>query len=356
MSASTASPRVAREALVLGVFAAIVLTMPFWLPLIGGYEALATKIVIWALFALGFDILLGFTGFLSFGHAAFFGTAAYTTGLMLKHFTADIIPVLLVSVGVTMVLAVVIGFLTLRRSGIYFSILTLAFGEMLWAAVLSIFSDWTGGDNGLTMTTNPVLLGLPMQGLNIFYVCAVLLVVGFAAARQLRRSPFGLMLQSIKENPMRLEYTGINVMAYKMMAFIISGLYAALAGSLMVIYEPYVATEYMHWTTSGEVVIMAVIGGVNTLVGPMIGAFFMLYFENVVQSLLGAQWHLVLGVIFVLIVIFLPGGFVDGARRLRDAAGRVSGTRREGAGRTVDDSAQENREHRQPLSPQGERQ
>jgi branched-chain amino acid transport system permease protein len=318
MSAPTAtSSGLAREALVLGVFAAVVLTMPFWLPLVGGYQALATKIVIWALFALGFDILLGFTGFLSFGHAAFFGTAAYTTGLMLKHFTADIIPVLLVSVGVTMVLAVVIGFLTLRRSGIYFSILTLAFGEMLWAAVLSIFADWTGGDNGLTMTTDPVLLGIPMVDLNVFYVCAVLLLIGYAAARQIRRSPFGLMLRSIKENPMRLEYTGVNVMAYKMMAFIISGLYAAVAGSLMVIYEPYVATEYMHWTTSGEVVIMAVIGGVNTLIGPMLGAFFMLYFENVVQGVLGAQWHLVLGIIFVLIVIFMPGGFVEMARRLR---------------------------------------
>lgn len=328
MSAPTASSSgLAREALVLGVFAAVVLTMPFWLPLIGGYQALATKIVIWALFALGFDILLGFTGFLSFGHAAFFGTAAYTTGLMLKHFTADIIPVLLVSVGVTMVLAVVIGFLTLRRSGIYFSILTLAFGEMLWAAVLSIFSDWTGGDNGLTMTTDPVLLGLPMEGLNVFYVCAAILLVGYAAARQIRRSPFGLMLRSIKENPMRLEYTGVNVMAYKMMAFIISGLYAALAGSLMVIYEPYVATAYMHWTTSGEVVIMAVIGGVNTLIGPMLGALFMLYFENVVQGLLGAQWHLVLGIIFVLIVIFMPGGFVEMARRLRGAVGARSGKR-----------------------------
>jgi branched-chain amino acid transport system permease protein len=332
-----------REALVLGVFALIVLLLPFWLPLLGGYEALATKIVIWAIFALGFDILLGFTGFLSFGHAAFFGTAAYTTGLMLKHFSPDIIPAVVVSLSVTLTLAIVLGFLTLRRSGIYFSILTLAFGEMLYAAVLSIFQKWTGGDNGLTMTTKPSLLGLPMQGLNVFYVCAILLIVGFAAARQIKRSPFGLMLQAIKENPMRLEYTGINVMGYKMMAFLISGIYAALAGSLMVVYEPYVATEFMHWSTSGEVVIMSVIGGVNTLIGPMIGATFMLYFENVVQAFIGEQWRLVLGLIFVLVVIFLPGGFVDLARRARKAMGQVVPSRRD----NVPDAPGSIREERQ---------
>ncbi|MFB4203529.1 branched-chain amino acid ABC transporter permease [Arhodomonas aquaeolei] len=332
-----------RELLVIGVFAAIVLLLPFWLPLLGGYEALATKIVIWALFALGFDILLGFTGFLSFGHAAFFGTAAYTTGLMLKHVSADIIPALAVSVSLTLVLAIVLGFLTLRRSGIYFSILTLAFGEMLYAAVLSIFQGWTGGDNGLTMSTKPTLLGLPMQGLNVFYVCAVLLIGGFALARQIKRSPFGLMLMSIKENPMRLEYTGVNVMAYKMMAFTISGLYAAVAGSLMVVYEPYVATEFMHWTTSGEIVIMSVIGGVNTLLGPMIGAAFMLFFENVVQAFIGEQWKLILGAIFVLVVIFLPGGFIDLARRVRKAMGHMVPSRRD----NVPDAPGSMREDRQ---------
>ncbi len=311
-----------RDLSVIGIFAVIVLTLPWWLTAIGGYEALATKIVIWALFALGFDILLGFTSYLSFGHAAFFGVSAYTTGLMLKHVTAEIIPAMAASFVVMLIVAIIIGFLTLRRSGIYFAILTLAFAEMLHAAALSsMLQEWTGGDNGLTMDTKPVLFGIPMEGLNVFFFCAIILIAGYFVARQLKRSSFGLMLRSIKENPMRLEYTGVNVQAYKMSAFLISAMYAGLAGSLMVIYEPYVATKFLNWTTSGEVVIMSVIGGVNTLIGPMIGATFMLYFENVIQAFIGEQWKLVLGAVFVLVVIFLPGGFIDGYNRVRKLMG-----------------------------------
>lgn len=308
---------IARESVKLGVFAAIVLTMPWWLTAIGGYEALATKVAIWALFALGFDILLGFTAYLSFGHAAFFGTSAYVTGLMLKHFSASIVPAMLASMVVTVFLAFLLGFLILRRSGIYFSILSLAFAEMLHAAALSIFADWTGGDNGLTMDTKPMFLGMHMEGLTVFYFCAVFVIIGYIIARQIKRSPLGLMLQAVKENQMRLEFTGVNIMSYKIGAYVISAIYAGVAGSLMVIYEPYVATKFMHWSTSGEVVIMSVIGGVNTLLGPMLGATFMLYFENVIQGYIGGEWKLVLGTVFVLMVIFLPGGFMDLWRRLK---------------------------------------
>jgi branched-chain amino acid transport system permease protein len=247
---------------------------------------------------------------------------------MLKHVSADIIPAMLVSFVVIAVLSVLLGFLVLRRAGIYFAILTLAFAQMLHAAALSIFQEWTGGDNGLTMSTKPELLGLEMVELNVFYVTAVILVLAFVAARQIKRSSFGLMLRAIKENPMRLQYTGVNVWRYKMMAFCISAMYAGLAGSLMVVYEPYVATKFLHWSTSGEVVIMSVIGGVNTLIGPMIGATFMLYFENVVQAFIGEHWKLILGIIFVLIVVFLPGGFVDGYNRIRKAVGMRVGPRR----------------------------
>ena len=318
-----------RDVLVVGIFAAVVLTMPWWLVEIGGYEALAIVIVIWAIFALGFDILLGFTGYLSFGHAAFFGTSAYATGLSLKHLTSDIVPAMAFSFVTTLVVAAIIGFLTLRRSGIYFSILTLAFAEMMHALVLSsTLQPWTGGDNGLTGLASPTFAGIDMDGANVFYTCSGILILAFIAARILKGSPFGLMLRSIKENPMRLEYTGVNVFAYKMMAFMISAMYAGLAGSLMVIYEPYVATDFLYWSTSGEVVIMSVIGGVGTLVGPILGAGFLLYFENVVQAEIGEQWRLVLGVVFVAIVIFLPGGFMEFARKLVHLAGRPMRKRR----------------------------
>lgn len=318
-----------REFVVIVSFAVIVILGPFWLPIIGGYEALATKIVIWCIFALGFDILLGFTGYLSFGHAAFFGISAYVTGVMLRDVSGEILIAMPAAFAASLIAAVFIGFITLRRTGIYFAILTLAFAQMLHAAALSsILQKWTGGDNGLTMDTKPSLLGLEMQGLTVFYFSSIFLIVMFVIARQIRRSSFGLMLRAIKENPMRMEYTGVNVQAYKLSAFVISAMYAGLAGSLMVIYEPYVATKFLNWTTSGEVVIMSVMGGVNTLIGPMIGATFMLYFENVVQGVIGEQWKLVLGLIFVLVVIFLPGGFMDGFNRIRRLVGTKADPRR----------------------------
>jgi len=320
MIRSSASHR--SEWLPVAVFAAVVLTFPFWFRLIGGYAGLDTKIVIWAIFALGFDILLGFTGYLSFGHAAFFGVSAYTTGLMLLHATPNVIPAILVSLLVTALLALAIGFMTLRRTGIYFSILTLAFAEMLYRAALSIFSDFTGGDNGLTGLPTPTLFGAPMQGANVYYLCAAIAIVAFHAARRITRSPFGLMLRALKSNQERLQYTGVNIAAYKLCGFVISAMYAGVAGSLMVIYEPYVATEFLHWSTSGDVVMMAVIGGVGTLYGPMFGAGFMLYFENVASAEIGSQWLLVLGLIFVLVVVLLPGGFVDGSRRFVRGARR----------------------------------
>ena len=289
---------------------------------------MATKVLIWALFALGFDLLLGFTAYLSFGHAAFFGTSAYVTGLMLKHFSAEILPAMFASMTITLILALLLGSIILRRSGIYFSILSLAFAEMLHAAGLSIFAEWTGGDNGLTMNTKPALAGVHMDGLPVFYLCAVFVILGFGVARQIKRSPLGLMLQAVKENPMRLEYTGVNVQLYNVTAYVISALYAGLPGSLMVVYEPYVATKFLHWSTSGEVVIMSVIGGVNTLLGPMLGAGFLLYFENVIQGFIGPQGKLVLGSVFVLVVFFLPGGFIDLYRRIRQQMGQ-SVTRRD---------------------------
>ncbi len=312
-----------REVLIVGLFAAIVLTMPLWLTFIGGYRVLAHHIVIWALFAVGFDILLGFTGYLSFGHAAFFGSAAYVAGLSFKMVSSDVIPAMIITGVALLVLSLAMGYLTLKRSGIYFSILTLAFGEMLHALVKSsALQRWTGGDNGLTNIPERTLFGAPLHEDVVFLFSAAILIAGFAAARQIRRSPLGLMLRSIKENPMRLEYTGVHVWRYKMAAFVISAMYAGMAGFLIVVLEGYVASEYLYWTTSGEVVIMSVIGGVGTLIGPMLGAVFLLYFENVVQAEIGEQWLLVLGLVFMSMVIFVPGGFADLARRCWQAVDR----------------------------------
>lgn len=317
-----------REPVALAAFTIVIFSMPLWIPVLGGYEGLATLIVIWGIFVLGFDILLGFTGYLSFGHAAFFGGAAYVTGFMYRDVSDNVIVAFVASQVGTLILAVVIGLLAMRRTGIYFSILTLAFAEMLFAAALSIFAPLTGGYDGMTRLQEPNLFGVKMDGLTIFYIAAAMLAIGYAMALRLRNSPFGVMLRAIKENPMRLEYTGINVWRYKMAAFIISAHYAGVAGFLMVTYEPYVATKFLHWSTSGEVVIMSVIGGVGTLVGPIIGAGFVLYFQNVVQAVIGEQWRLILGLVFVFVVAFLPGGFVDLARMVWKTTGNRLRARR----------------------------
>jgi len=295
----------------IAIFSIVLLTLPFWFEYIGGYKGLDTKIVIWIIFAIGFDLLLGYMGFLSFGHAAFFGTSAYATGLMLLHFSDNIIPAMLVGIASAIAMAFIIGFLTLKRTGIYFSILTLAFGEMLHSMVLSTLQNWTGGDNGLTGLQSPMLMGMKMDGELMYYFTVIIAIVAYYVARRIIRSPFGLMLVAIKSNQVRLEYTGVNVARYKLMGFVISAVYAGLAGSLMVVYEPYVASEFLSWHLSGHVVIMTVLGGVGTLVGPMVGVGFMLYFENVLSVYMGEQWMLVLGLIFMLTVIFLPGGFMQ---------------------------------------------
>ncbi|MDC9720246.1 MAG: branched-chain amino acid ABC transporter permease [Gammaproteobacteria bacterium] len=299
------------------LFAVVALTMPLWFPLINGYSGLDTKIMIFCIFLVGFDILLGFTGYLSFGHAAFFGIAAYSTGLMLKNFSDNIVPAIIVAVAVATLAAIVIGLLTLKRTGIYFSILTLAFAEMFHSMAMAMLQTWTGGENGLTGMPTPMLFDLKMQGNNVFYFTAIMAILLFYVAKRIERSPVGLMMKAIKCNQTRLEYTGINARKYKLLAFVISAMYAAVAGALMVVYEPFVGHEFLGWHQSGEVVIMSVIGGVGTLVGPMLGAGFMLYFENVLSVDLGEQWLLVLGLIFMFVVIFMPGGFMEALERIK---------------------------------------
>ena len=312
------TPRAAgyrRELLVMLAMAAVLVALPRFLPLIGGYSQLATRMLIWAIFALGFDLLLGFTGLLSFGHAAFWGTGAYVAGYWLLHGSANVVPALLLGAGAVVVTAVVLGLLTLRRHGIYFSILTLAFAEMLYYAALSPLERWTGGENGLTGLPTPTLLGWRLEADNIYWAVAAVALIAVYAARRIVRSPYGLLLRAIRSNELRLEATGFHVQRYKLMAFVVSGIYAGVAGSLYAIYETYVPTDSMHWITSGEVVMMTLIGGSGTLFGPMFGAALVLYLENVLSGWT-EQWLLLQGLVFMIVIIFFPGGVAQLLRRL----------------------------------------
>lgn len=337
-----------------------------------GYPDLMQRLVIFGIFAIGFNILFGLTGYLSFGHAAFLGVGSYAAIWMMKLLTMNVIPAIIISVIVAGLFSLLVGWISLRRSGIYFSILTLAFAQMSYALAYSVLTPITGGETGLQPKyTDPRILdgalaegqspranlfGLDMNqsfDLNIgnwvftfnagYYVAAVVMIIAFYLSIRIFRSPFGLMLRAVKSNQQRMNYTGLNAKPYTLAAFVISGMYAGLAGGLLVAMDTQVGAERMFWTASGEVVLMTILGGAGTLIGPALGAGFIKYMENIVSKInkniletwfgflpdgledllislvypfVGKGWHLTLGLLFMLVVIFLPGGLVEGGQRI----------------------------------------
>jgi ABC-type branched-subunit amino acid transport system permease subunit len=357
-----------------------------------GYPDLMQRFVIFGLFAVGFNILFGLTGYLSFGHAAFLGAGCYAGVWMFKLLSMNVIPAIIASVIVAGLFSVVIGFISLRRSGIYFSILTLAFAQMSYALAYSVLTPITNGETGLQLSLNdprildgasaqdgsipvPNLFGIEMRDsvqlyfgdwsftLNAgYYLCAVFMILGFYLSIRIFRSPFGLMLRAVKSNQHRMNYTGLNPRPYTLAAFVISGMFAGLAGGLMVAMDPLAGADRMQWTRSGEVVLMTILGGMGTLIGPVLGAGLIKYLENILSKIndailhqwfailpdgledaliwlihpfVGKGWHLTLGLMFMAVVIFLPGGLVEGGQRIgrlfrrRDA--RSTGPEREAA-------------------------
>lgn len=354
--------------MMMGLFALAILTMPIWLMPIGAsYPDLMQKFAIFGIFAIGFNILFGLTGYLSFGHAAFLGVGSYTAVWSFKLLSMNVVPAVIFAVLVAGAFAFLIGFISLRRSGIYFSILTLAFAQMSYNLAYSVLTPITNGETGLQLAkSDPRVIdglfveagagipstnffGIAMSGYSGFYFCALLLIAAFYISLRITRSPFGMMLKAIKSNQNRMSYTGLNTRPYALTAFVISGMYAGLAGSLLAVTDPLAGAERMQWTASGEVVLMTILGGVGTLLGPMLGAVIIKYFENifsafnetllnnifsflpdgvqeavvsVVGLFVGEGWHLTLGILFMIIVIYLPGGLVEGAQRIRDFATR----------------------------------
>ncbi|OOZ38287.1 branched-chain amino acid ABC transporter permease, partial [Solemya elarraichensis gill symbiont] len=304
---------------IMVIFATIVLTAPTWLTPIGaGYPDLLQKFAIFGLFAIGFNILFGLTGYLSFGHAAFLGVGSYTAVWSFKLLTMNVLPAILFSTLMAGVFALVIGFISLRRSGIYFSILPLAFAQMSYSLAYSVLTPITNGETGLQLTLAdprvvdgmfgiPVtdslpstnLFGLSMSGYSGFYFCAVLLIVGFYISLKIFRSPYGMKLRAIKSNQTRMKYTGFNTRPYLLSAFVISGMFAGLAGALMAATDPLAGAERMQWTASGEVVLMTILGGMGTLIGPLLGVGIIKYFENIFSALNESALHEVFS--------FLPG-------------------------------------------------
>jgi len=345
------------------LFAIVVLFAPIWLsPFGANYPDLLQKFAIFGIFALGYNLLFGATGYLSFGHAAFLGIGSYTAVWCFKLFTMNILPAIIMSTLVSGVFALLIGYICLRRSGIYFSILTLAFAQMAYSLAYSVLTPITNGETGLQLTmqdpryvdamvgvvvqdglpsTN--LFGLSVNGYSGFYICAVVLILAFFVSLKIFRSPYGLKLAAIKSNQVRMQYTGFNTRPYLISVFVISGMFAGLAGGLLAAIDPLAGAplagaERMQWTASGEIVLMTILGGAGTLIGPLLGVMVIKYFENIFSAInesvlhdafsflpdtienvivavthifVGEGWHLSLGLIFVLVVTFLPGGIMQ---------------------------------------------
>jgi branched-chain amino acid transport system permease protein len=324
--------------------AALLLAAPFILPHIGPAPNTVNRILVWGLFGIGFDILFGYTGLLSFGQSALYGTGGFVAAYLLTRAGFPHVGLALV-IGMTSAAAVgyLVGLVALRRTGIYFAMITVAIAEVFYFVEFNPLSEWTGGENGLPGVPTPTLyLGFTTihftTGWSLYPFLATCYFIGIVVALRIVRSPVGAVLRAIRENPLRAAAVGHNVHGYKLTAFVIAAAYAGLAGGLLGVLQAFMPPEAFTFETSGQLVMQTAIGGRGTLFGPLVGAAVWLILQDFLQGALGlgASWKLVLGLVFVLLVCFLRQGIIGGVRSLVDLA-------RARAGRNVVHPAAETR-------------
>jgi branched-chain amino acid transport system permease protein len=281
-------------------------------PWVVPYKSLAAQVLIYGLFALGFNMLYGYTGLLSFGSAAYWGLGAYGTGIALAKLKITSVWLALgIGVGTAGLGGALIGMFCLRRRGIYFAMLTLAFAQLLYFIGFHL-ADWTGGDDGLRgITVPPITLpGLSIaldSSTKLYYFELVVVGVAVALLDRILKSPFGTVLQAIRENAARAAACGYDIARVKWLSFIFYAVFMGLAGGLEALRLGVVPIESLFWSTSGQVVIMTLLGGAGTFFGPFVGAAAWLVLEDRI-AVYTESWALVIGSIFILFVIFLPKG------------------------------------------------
>jgi branched-chain amino acid transport system permease protein len=302
-------------------FVALV-TLPYWMPGIY-YVNVSSQILFSAIFALGLNVLAGYGGLVSLGHAGLFGIAAYATGYMLQHGFGHPIAILTALVsGVTSM--AVYGVLSLRATGIGFIMITLALGEIIWGLAYRWISI-TGGDNGINLHGRPHPFGFAINSPNAFYYTTLIVfLVVFASVAVFVRSPLGAALMGTRDQPRRMTALGYHVWAIRFWACMFSGLLTAISGILFVYYTQFISPQALDLTASAEVLLMVISGGAGTLLGPIIGATLVIVVKSVVSGFL-ERWNMLLGAIFVAIVILMPEGLVPGTARLWRLAWRTQG-------------------------------
>jgi branched-chain amino acid transport system permease protein len=271
--------------------------------------AIASEIWIFAIFGLGLNLLMGYTGLLSFGQSTFFGSAAYVAGWLLKH-AINVFFALGIGVGVGALSALLVGYLCVQRSGIYFIMLTFALNQLFYFIAYQ-WTSVTGGEDGMPGIPRPAVLGIDFTDpLNYYIFVSVLFLISLWAMRRVVESPLGRILQAIRENEVRAEAVGYNAPRFKLLAFVIGGAFSGLAGVLYAMLFGIVPLEAIGFVTSGNVVFATLIGGSGSLYGPIIGSFVFIWLSESVSTL-WARWPLLLGLAFVIVVLFLRGGVVE---------------------------------------------
>lgn len=292
---------------------ALLVTLPAW---VGNsyYINIASQILIWAVFALALNILVGYAGLTSLGHAGLFAIGGYTAAILLAgghdHFIADLAALL-----VTLLTTAIFAVLALRATGIGFLMITLAIGQILWGIAYR-WANLTNGDNGINVSTRPAPLGISLSSApSFYYATLIVFLIAAATIAVFVRSPFGASLTGTRDQARRMTALGYYVWLIRFLAILFSGFWSGVAGLLFIYYNQFISPQVVALTTSAEALLMVISGGSGTLMGPIVGAAIVVVMKNVVSAYI-ERWNLVLGVIFILIISFMPEGLVPGSVRL----------------------------------------
>jgi branched-chain amino acid transport system permease protein len=312
-------PRSSGSAMLWSIGVIVLVTLPLILP--PYYVGLVVKMMVFALFAMSLDLLLGYAGMPSLGHAAYFGMAAYTTGLLALKAGSSVWFALPAGIAMAALTSIVFGLLALRTRGSYFLMITLALSQVLWGIAFG-WRSLTGGDDGLPEVPRPNL-SLPWSmsdNTPFYYFVLLFFVVGTLLLVRIVASPFGYVLRGIRESETRMLVLGYDVWRYKLVAFVVAAAFAGLAGCLYVYFNRFVSPDYVHVVRSAEVLLMVILGGAGTLMGPAVGAMLIVLLENLISTYT-ERWVTVLGIIYVLVALLAPNGIAGLIASLRKQRG-----------------------------------